>query len=163
MNQSLYTIHSLSEFWWASHTIQKMSLMFPRKTDQLRGPWWNMKCEKNCFTSKANMMNHILYTIQVSYFSPFSHLFHGSLCILFSQHHVLYYNWTYNNRMRPRSVAKCCSQCSLHISIENRKLIFFDQITLDLISSKSYFPTLCMVSQITSQSLKYFLRHLGEM
>ncbi len=41
----------------------------------------------------------------------------------------------------------------LHISIKNQKLIFFDQINLGRIISKSHFPNLYMVSQITSQIL----------
>ncbi len=61
-----------------------------------------------------------------------------------------------NHQMRPRFAAKCCQRCSLHISIGNRKLIFFDQITLDIIFSKSHFPTLCLVSQITSNVHKCF-------
>ncbi len=42
---------------------------------------------------------------------------------------------------------------ALHISIENQKLIIFDQIILDCIFLKSCFPTCCMVSHIASQIL----------
>ncbi len=75
--------------------------------------------------------------------------------------HFFHYNWMQNCRTRPGFVSKCCQQYSLHISVENQKLLFFDQITLDCIFSKSHFLTLCLVSQIAYQFfLIYFMVRL---
>ncbi len=46
-----------------------------------------LKCEmwKNCFTSKANATNHVLYTIHILWFFRVFVPFRGSLCIVYTQ------------------------------------------------------------------------------
>ncbi len=39
--------------------------------------------------------------------------------------HIFHYNWIQNHWMKHRFISKCCLQCSLHISVENQKLVLF--------------------------------------
>ncbi len=65
VNQSLYTIRSLSKFWQTSDTAWKIPLTFRQKPLCREN---GEKMRENCFVNKANMMNYFLYTVRISHF-----------------------------------------------------------------------------------------------
>ncbi len=66
-NESLYTIHSSSEFWWTSHTIWKIHMTFRQKTTRSRDRWWSAKCKKTVLETRQiwRIMCYTLFVFHI--------------------------------------------------------------------------------------------------